>query len=117
MMPAMLEYRAIIKHVLLPYTRIPYAYGDLQCEGVFDDQQGRYVLMTLGWERGRRVHSCLVHIDVTDDYVWIQRDGTEHGVALELVKAGVPKDRIVLAFHPPDRRQYTDFAHTRHEIR
>jgi hypothetical protein len=110
-MASMKQYRTIIKQVLAEYTRIPYAYGDLQCEAIFDENQDRYILMTLGWDRDRRVHGCLVHIDLTDHYIWIQRDGTEHGMALELVEAGIPKDRIVLAFHPPERRQYTDYAH------
>ena len=39
-----------------------------------------------------------------------ERDGTEIGVANELVEAGVPKTDIVLAFYAPYRRQYTEFA-------
>lgn len=42
--------------------------------------------------------------------IWIQHDGTEDGVANDLVKAGVPRDQIVLAFKSPDLRQHTDFA-------
>ena len=34
----------------------------------------------------------------------------EEGVATQLVTAGVPRDRIVLAFKHPDLRGYTDFA-------
>jgi XisI protein len=41
---------------------------------------------------------------------WIQRDGTEHGIARELVEAGVTKDRIVLAFRSLEMRRMTDFA-------
>ncbi|NEO03045.1 MAG: XisI protein, partial [Moorea sp. SIO3I7] len=36
--------------------------------------------------------------------------GTEIGFANELVKLGVPKTDIVLAFQEPAVRQYTDFA-------
>ncbi len=39
-----------------------------------------------------------------------QYDGTEHGLANELVEAGVPRDRIVLGFKPPEVRPYTGFA-------
>ena len=39
-----------------------------------------------------------------------KRDGTEIGVANELVEAGVPKTDIVLAFYAPYRRPYTEFA-------
>ena len=34
----------------------------------------------------------------------------EIGIANELVKLGVPKDHIVLAFHEPFVRPYTGFA-------
>ena len=36
--------------------------------------------------------------------------GTEIGVANELVEQGVPKKDIVLGFHIPYRRQFTEFA-------
>ena len=49
-------------------------------------------------------------MDVRGDKVWIQRDGTEDGIAEELVDAGIPRDHIVLAFHHPSSRPYTDYA-------
>jgi hypothetical protein len=39
-----------------------------------------------------------------------QYDGTEVGVANQLIEMGVPKQDIVLAFHEPEVRQFTDFA-------
>ena len=41
---------------------------------------------------------------------WIEEDWTEDGIAADLVRAGVPKEDIVLAFHEPGMGQYTDFA-------
>jgi len=64
----------------------------------------------MGWDQGKRVHGCLVHIDIRDGKLWIQRDGTEQGIATELVAAGIPKDAIVLAFHPPEIRPHTEYA-------
>ena len=61
--------------------------------------------MLVGRDGVRRVHGCLVHIDIKGDKLWIQRDGTEHGVARELLEAGVPKDHIVLAFRSPELRR------------
>jgi hypothetical protein len=51
-----------------------------------------------------------VHIDIIDDKVWIQYDGTSRPVADELVAEGIPREDIVLGFHPAEVRQYTDFA-------
>jgi hypothetical protein len=49
-------------------------------------------------------------VDIINGKIWIQRDGTEYGVARELVDAGVPKSQIVLGFRPPEIRPYTEFA-------
>ena len=103
-------YRQIIENILTEYTRIPYAYGDIQTEAVFDQKHDRYLLVNVGWDSGKRVHGSLVHIDIINGKVWIQRDGTEHGIAKELVKAGIPQDHIVLGFRPAEIRQYTEYA-------
>jgi hypothetical protein len=58
-------------------------------------------------------HFCfglLIHIDILNDKIWIQYDGTEVGIANKLVDLGVPKDDIVLAYHTPIMRQYDDFG-------
>ena len=102
--------RSIIESILSEYTKIPYAYGDIQTEAVFDRANDRYLLMNVGWDEGKRVHGSLAHIDIIDGKLWIQRDGTEHGIAKELVQAGIPKDRIVLAFRPPEIRRLTEYA-------
>ena len=54
----------------------------------------------------------MIHVDLIDDKIWIQYDGTEDGIATELVELGVPKEDIVLGFRHPKLRQYTGFAMT-----
>ena len=103
-------YRQIIETILTEYAQLPYAYEDIRTEAVFDRVHDRYVLVNVGWDNGQRVHGGLVHIDIIDGKLWIQRDGTEHGIAKELVQAGVPKDRIVLGFQPAYIRPYTEYA-------
>jgi hypothetical protein len=103
-------YRNIVENTLLEYTRIPYAYGEIQTEAVFDRTHDRYALINVGWDQDSRVHGSLVHIDIINGKIWIQRDGTEHGVAPELVRAGIPKEHIVLAFRPPEVRKHTEYA-------
>jgi hypothetical protein len=103
-------YRQIVEAILTAYTQIPYAYGEIQTEAVFDRTHDRYLLVNVGWDNGQRVHGCLVHIDMLNNKLWIQRDGTEHGIAKELVQAGVPKDHIVLGFRPTEVRQHTEYA-------
>ncbi len=109
-MDSLETYRDLIEKILSEYAAIPYAYGDIQQRAVFDRKRDQYLLVNVGWHNERRVHGCLVHIEIINGKIWIQYDGTEDGIATELVRAGVPKDRIVLAFHPPDVRPYTEYA-------
>jgi len=110
-MDTLTHYRQLIQHLLTQQTRVPYAYGNIQLETVFDPQADRYVLITLGRDQQQhRVHGCLVHIDIIEGKLWIQRDGTERGIAQELVEAGVSKEQIVLGFRSPEMRKLTEFA-------
>lgn len=49
-------------------------------------------------------------MDLKGDKIWIQRDGTEIGIANQLLDAGVAKQDIVLGFQAPYKRQFTEFA-------
>jgi len=63
-----------------------------------------------GWQNVRRLHGCLVHVEIKGDQIWVQQDGTEDGVVTDLLAAGIPKDRIVLGFKSPQSRALTQFA-------
>ncbi|MCC5622351.1 XisI protein [Nostoc sp. CHAB 5715] len=104
------KYQKIIEDILNEYIKIPYANRQLETKLIIDRTATNYIVMTLGWQGEERVHGCIIHIEIIDGKIWIQRDGTEYGIANELVAAGIPKDKIVLAFHPEDVRQYTHFA-------
>lgn len=104
------EYRQVIENVLADYAKIPYSYADIQSKLVIDRQGNDYLLMSVGWQKPKRIHGVTIHVEIIGDKVWIQQDGTEEGIAEELVKAGIPRDKIVLGFRPPDLRQYTDYA-------
>jgi XisI protein len=106
------HYRRSVEAILTELAKIPYAHGDIELQTIFDRDNDHYLLMLVGRAGVRRVHGCLVHIDIRDGKLWIQRDGTEHGIARELLESGVPKDHIVLAFRSPEMRKITDFAIT-----
>ncbi|MBW4526356.1 MAG: XisI protein [Phormidium tanganyikae FI6-MK23] len=94
--------RDIIEKVLTDYAAVPYANSPVQTVPVFDRQRDRYLLMNIGWEPNRYNHGCLIHIDLIGNKLWVQRDGTEEGIAMDLEAAGIPKERIVLGFKPPE---------------
>jgi hypothetical protein len=105
-----LEYRRLIKNILLDYAKLKPAYGNIDSRVVFDDERGSYALLQMGWEGSKNVHGSVIHVDLIEDKIWIQYDGTENGIATELVEAGVPKEHIVLGFRPEKLRVYTGFA-------
>jgi hypothetical protein len=102
--------RELIQKILVEHTKVPYSHGDYRLQTVFDRNDDHYLLIIIGWEGVRRVHGCLVHVDIIDGKFWIQRDGTEYSITQELLDAGMPKDRIVLAFRSLEMRRLTDFA-------
>lgn len=79
-------------------------------EAICDEANDHYALMYSGWIGWERIHGAILHIDIRADKVWIEHDGTEDGVAEELVTAGIPRDHIVLGFQPPAMRKYTEYA-------
>lgn len=109
-MDPLTDEREIIRGALRPHASVRYAYGDIQNETVFDEENARYLIMSHGWMDGRRVHGCLIHVEIVGDKIWIQRDGTEEGIAEDLVRAGIPRSRIVLGFWDPEARKLGDFA-------
>jgi len=109
-MVAVSQYPSLIKKIIEEYAAVPSAVGEIETAVIIDEAKGHYELMRSGLVNGRRIHGALIHVDIRGDKIWIQHDGTEDGVANDLVAAGVPKDKIVLAFKSPELRKYTDFA-------
>jgi hypothetical protein len=104
------SYREIICRVLRSYLDITYANIDLKNRQIFDRETDRYIILSEGWQKQHHLHSCLIHVEIINNKVWIQLDNTEDGIAEELITAGIPKSDIVLGFHEPEIRQYTGFA-------
>ena len=105
-----LDFQSIIKETLIAYTKIPYSYGEIEYRTVFDSENDNYCVVTLGWHGPKRIHGCLIHIEIINGKIWVQRDDTEYGVTYDLEEAGIPKDKIVLGFHPPNVRKHTGYA-------
>ena len=100
----------LLERILTERARIPFSYGDITLNTVFDNANNHYLVLMVGWDGYKRIHGPLIHVDLRGDKFWIEYDGTEDGIATDLLEAGIPKDRIVLAFQPPSRRQYSEFA-------
>jgi hypothetical protein len=104
------EYRDIARRLVCEYASYKPANGQIDNEAIIDLEHDHYVMLHVGWDGERRVHGPVIHLDIIDGKIWIQYDGTNRPVADELLAAGVPRDDIVLGFHPEDVRRMTDFA-------
>lgn len=99
-----------IKSIINEHAQFEPSYGKVRVEAIFDDRLGHYELMYAGWEAGMRVHGSVVHVDVVNDKAWIEFDGTEYGVARELIDRGIPREQIVLGFMSEEKRRYSECA-------
>lgn len=104
------KYRSAVEKVLRDYAEFLGNDDKVEMELVFDSDSDRYLLVETGWHDGYRIYGTLLHLNIIDDKIWIQHDGTEDGVANELVAAGIPKDSIVLGFRTLQERKLTEFA-------
>lgn len=104
------KYRDCIKKILSEYAAYKPSYGDVEVQIIFDMERERYQVIRVGWENKQRVYGCSMHLDIKDGKIWIQQNATEIDIGQELVNLGVPKSDIVVGFHPPLMRQFTEFA-------
>ncbi len=104
------QYRYWVKEILEAHGQMKPANPDILVYTFFDSQQDHYQVFHAGWDQYRRLFGPLIHIDILDGKLWIQHDGTEVGVANQLLEKGVSQQDIVLAYHAPFMRQYDGFA-------
>ncbi len=104
------HYRQLVQALLTEYGQVDFNIPELETELIFDTERDHYQVVHVGFSNKRRVYGCVLHVDIKNGKIWIQHDGTEGGIADELVECGVPKHDIVLGFHSPFKRQFTDFA-------
>lgn len=108
------KYRSIIQEVLTEFAR-PRLLGEDNADEfdkhlIFDTVRDHYQVLYIGWESFNRTFGCPIHIDIKNGKIWIQQNLTDYDFIEDLIEKGIPKNDIVLAFHPPYKRPYTGFA-------
>jgi len=109
-MDQLTRYRSIVKRIMAEHAEQVPSHGKIETLPLFDEAHDQYAVLDLGWDRTGRVHAVVLHIRLQNGKVWIEQDGTEEGVAEELLAVGIPKEDIVLGFYRPERRAITEFA-------
>ncbi len=106
------HYKNTIKRILTEYERISSQVPDPDIDEVliFDDERSQYLWFNIGWKNGKRIKAISVYVRIKNDKIHIEEDWTEEGIATELLRLGIPSSEIVLAFQPPNVRQFTEFS-------
>ncbi|MCC3406490.1 MAG: XisI protein [Microcoleus sp. PH2017_10_PVI_O_A] len=109
-MDTIADCRQIVKGIINEYSGFFDSESEVQSQVIFDLENDCYMLLSIGWFQGRRIHDCVIHMDIIDGQVWIQANNTDRSIAEELVAAGIPPQLIVLGLQPPEVRAYTAYG-------
>ncbi|NET45852.1 MAG: XisI protein [Okeania sp. SIO2B3] len=83
---------------------------DSQIELIFDDERMRYMVLWVGWYKYKRIHQCVVHINIVEDRIIIQCNDSEESIVEKLVEMGISQENISLNFIHPLHRGYLEIA-------
>ncbi|NKB17489.1 MAG: XisI protein [Pseudanabaena sp. CRU_2_10] len=109
-MEKLAEYRQKVRSLLREIAEYGSSDRDVESQLIFDVERDRYQLVHVGWRNKRRIYGCVIHIDIKDGKVWIQHNGTEFDIAVQLVKLGIQNQDVVIGFHSPFMRKFTEYA-------
>lgn len=106
------RYKKLVQEILQKYADLfnETDQTEIEVHTVFDESANRYMVYRTGWLDTRRIRSATLYARLHEGKIWIEEDGTEEGIATDLLAAGVPNDDIVLGFRHPDLRALTEFA-------
>jgi hypothetical protein len=86
------SYRELVKRNLSDLAALineqhPASQSGVDCECVFEDERGHYLLVNVGWTGSRRVRAVTLHARLRNGKIW-EEDMTEEGIATTLKARG-----------------------------
>lgn len=103
-------YRQCIQKLLLEHCQGQPLKGEFKIHPIFDRERDHYLIIDFGWDNYRRIYNCVMHLNIQNNKIWIQRNQTDRSIAEELVLQGIPKEDIVLGVQPRSIREYTGYG-------
>ncbi|GAB4459170.1 MAG: hypothetical protein OHK0037_04100 [Elainellaceae cyanobacterium] len=97
------RYRQIVMQFLLSQSSEDDGSG-IESQPIFDPKRDRYLILSQGWRGQERVYWVVMHLDIREGKVWIQRNQTEVEIEAELIARGIPQQDIVQGLIPPEYR-------------
>lgn len=110
MMECLNDYRNIIKTFLEESIVASSDDSNFETQLICDRERDHYQLVSLGWQGHRQFYSVLIHLDIKDGKVWIQKNETDRLIGQELVGLGVRREDIVLGLQPVYARADTEYS-------
>ena len=104
------RYRQALQRLVEDEARRLPATGEIEALQICDEEHDQYQVLHVGWVSDKRIFAVICHLRLREGKIWVERDGTAEGVATRLLEAGIPREDIVLSFHPAWKRPRTDFA-------
>jgi len=96
-------YKHCIKKLLFECESFKSPWANVEL--LFDDERMSYMTVRVGWAKQKRIHLCLVHIDILGDAIIVQCNNTENLVVSDLVEMGIPREKISCGFIPPEAQK------------
>jgi hypothetical protein len=104
------KYRQILQSIVEKYAAEPRRAEQVPLIPVCDNIHDNYLLMRVGWDRLGRTHHTLFHFRIVDGKVLIEQDGIEHGIAYDLLEAGIDAEDIIPAFQTRKPKPVAELA-------
>ncbi|MBO3462781.1 XisI protein [Aetokthonos hydrillicola Thurmond2011] len=110
------KYRSILKKLLSEYYELSNAEiteskgSEASDRLAFDEERDQYLWFRFGWDNKKQIQHIIVYFCIKNDKIWVEEDSTNLGVVDDLLSAGIPQSDIVLGFHHPSKRGFTEFA-------
>lgn len=106
-MDKLTRYRSLIQDFLIEQSQGKILGGEIETEVIFDKERERFLLIDLGWNQHQRIYNCVIHLEIREQKIWIQRNQTDRPIADVLISMGVASEDIILGLQPPSIREYT----------
>lgn len=103
------HYRQSISEFLNKYINVWQEEG-IETQLIIDSVRDHYLLLKIGWEGNKRINYAVFQFDIKDGKIWIQENNTDVEIDKDFEDMGISKKEMVVGFHHPLMREYSDFS-------
>jgi len=109
-MDSLIVFRQAVKETLENYAKTFNNGEGVEMLLVFDEARDEYLVLRHGWAGKKRINHIPIFVRIQNEKIFVEEDWTDRDIVGQLMAYGIGRERIVLAFHHPSLRPFTDFA-------